>query len=64
MELLTTLADRCATQFHMYPDRDAPGERLFLQLSQVLPNLTHHQLPAGCKDFGDCYLLGLDEESG
>ena len=64
VELLTTLADRCATQFHMYPDRDAPGERLFLQLSQVLPNLTHHQLPAGCKDFGDCYLLGLDEESG
>lgn len=64
VELLTMLADRCATQFHMYPDRDAPGERLFLQLSQVLPNLTHHQLPAGCKDFGDCYLLGLDEESG
>ena len=64
VELLTTLADRCATQFHMYPDRDAPGERLFLQLSQVLPNLTHHQLPAGCKDFGDCYLLGLNGESG
>ena len=30
--------------FHMYPDRDAPGERLFLQLNQVLPNLVHHQL--------------------
>ena len=42
--------------FHMYPDRDAPGERLFLQLQKVLPNLVHHQLPPGCKDFSDYYL--------
>ena len=42
--------------FHMYPDRDAPGERLFLQLKEVLPHLVHHQLPPGCKDFGDYYL--------
>ena len=41
--------------FHMYPDRDAPGERLFLQLQQVLPTLMHHQLPEGCKDFGEYY---------
>ena len=41
--------------FHMYPDRDAPGERLFLQLQQVLPSLVHHQLPEGCKDFGEYY---------
>ena len=41
--------------FHMYPDRDAPGERLFLQLREVLPSLVHHQLPPGCKDFGDYY---------
>ena len=41
--------------FHMYPDRDAPGERLFLQLQQVLPTLVHHQLPEGCKDFGEYY---------
>ena len=39
--------------FHMYPDRDAPGERLFLQLQQVLPSLVHHQLPEGFKDFGE-----------
>ncbi len=39
--------------FHMYPDRDAPGERLFLQLQEVLPTLIHHQLPPGCKDFGE-----------
>ena len=42
--------------YHMYPDRDAPGERLFLQLKEVLPNLEHHQLPPGCKDFSDYYL--------
>lgn len=42
--------------FHMYPDQDAPGERLFMQLRQVLPTLQHHQLPSGCKDFSDYYL--------
>ena len=42
-----------ALSFHMYPDRDAPGERLFLQLQQVLPSLVHHQLPEGYKDFGE-----------
>ena len=42
--------------FHMYPDRDAPGERLFLQLQQVLPTLVHHQLPPDCKDFSEYYL--------
>ncbi len=42
--------------FHMFPDRDVPGERLFLQLQQVLPSLVHHQLPPDCKDFSDYYL--------
>ena len=46
----------CAISFHMYPDRDAPGERLFLQLRDVLPGLVHHQLPLGCKDFSELYL--------
>ena len=44
-------------KYHMFPDRDEPGERLFLQLQKVLPNLEHHQLPPGCKDFSDYYLL-------
>ena len=48
-----------APSFHMYPDRDAPGERLFLQLQQVLPNLVHHQLPPDCKDFSEYYVKGL-----
>ena len=41
--------------FHMYPDQDAPGERLFHQLQKVLPSLVHHQLPEGCKDYGEYY---------
>ena len=44
-------------QFHMYPDRDAPGERLFMQLKEVLPSLIHHQLPPSCKDFSEFFLL-------
>jgi len=44
--------------FHMYPDRDEPGERLFLQLKEVLPTLVHHQLPPDCKDFSEYYLQG------
>ena len=54
--LLSTLNSELSTPFHMYPDRDEPGERLFLQLQQFLPNLEHHQLPPGCKDFSDFYV--------
>ena len=49
--------------FHMYPDQDAPGERLFLQLQKVLPTLEHHQLPPGCKDFSDYYIKTLSPDS-
>ncbi len=54
--LLGTLAHEKGTTFHMYPDRDAPGERLFMQLQEVLPGLQHHQLPPTCKDFAEYYL--------
>lgn len=55
-EQLSTLHSQLSTPFHMWPDRDEPGERLFLQLQQVLPSLVHHQLPPGCKDFSEYYL--------
>jgi DNA primase len=58
-ELLGTLNMKHETlniRFGMYPDRDAPGERLFLQLKEVLPSLVHHQLPPDCKDFSDYFL--------
>ena len=40
----------------MYPDRDLPGERLFLQLQALLPNLTHHHLPPDCKDYREYFV--------
>ena len=55
-EKLSIINSQLSITFHMYPDQDAPGERLFLQLRQVLPSLVHHQLPPGCKDFSEYYL--------
>ena len=55
-ELLSTLNSTLSTKFAMFPDNDTPGERLFLQLREVLPNLVHHQLPPDCKDFSELYL--------
>ncbi|MDO4992167.1 MAG: CHC2 zinc finger domain-containing protein [Prevotellaceae bacterium] len=43
------------SQLHMYPDQDAPGERLYLELKEKFPSLVHHQLPEGIKDFSDYY---------
>ena len=56
LQPLLTLNSKLSTEFHMAPDRDAPGERLFLQLQSLLPNLTHHHLPPTCKDYSDYYL--------
>jgi DNA primase len=58
--------------FHMYPDQDVPGERLFLQLKEMLSHsvsspspfgegrgeavLIRHQLPPDCKDYSEYYL--------
>ena len=47
------------TSIHMYPDQDAPGERLFLELQAKFPTLVHHQLPEGCKDFSDYFIRNL-----
>ena len=55
-EQLSVLSSQLSVRFAMYPDNDAPGERLFLQLKEVLPSLVRHQLPVGCKDFSDYYL--------
>lgn len=56
VEQLSTVNCQLSTNFHMFPDRDEPGERLFLQLQKVLPSLVHHQLPPGCKDYSEYYL--------
>ena len=56
VKMLESLNRVLGTPFHMAPDRDEPGERLFLQLQQALPNLEHHQLPPDCKDYSDYYV--------
>ena len=61
-ELLQTLSSERSIRFEMWPDRDLPGERLFLQLQQILPGLVHHQLPPGCKDFSDYYLTKISQQ--
>lgn len=66
-ELLQSLNSQPSSlnlHFAMYPDNDLPGERLFLQLQKVLPNLIRYQLPAGCKDFSEYYLLSLNHHPG
>lgn len=53
---LAEIGSQFKIEWHMFPDKDAPGERLFLQLKEILPQLIHHQLPPGCKDFSEYYL--------
>ena len=59
-DVLAYISKTFGVEWHMFPDRDAPGERLFLQLKEILPSLIHHQLPLGCKDFGEAYLKGFN----
>lgn len=40
---------------HMAPDKDKPGEKLFFELRERLPQLVYHQLPGNFKDFGEWY---------
>jgi DNA primase len=60
-DLLLSLSSSLSLKYAMYPDQDVPGERLFLQLQNVLPSLVRYDLPAGCKDFSDYYLQRLLE---
>ena len=53
---LAEIGEKLHTEWHMFPDKDAPGEQLFLQLKEILPSLVHHQLPPDCKDFSEYYL--------
>ena len=63
LDQLSTVNGQWSISLHMYPDRDAPGERLFLQLKEVLPGLEHHQLPPDCKDYSDLYVKGQIQNS-
>ena len=64
VEQLSILNFQFSISYHMYPDRDEPGERLFLHLREVLPSLQHHQLPQGYKDFGEWWKASPDPSKG
>ena len=63
-QLLADIGREYQVEFHMFPDQDVPGESLFMQLREMLPQLVHHQLPAGCKDFSEYYLSEVSCPSG
>ena len=42
-----------STRLHICPDRDRPGEQLYIDLKKLFPWLVRHQLPEGYKDFGE-----------
>ena len=52
-QLLASLAQEKAIRFHMAPDADEPGRRLFEELKGVVPGLIYERLPEGVKDFGE-----------
>ena len=56
VKLLATLKSEKRTVFHIFPDRDEPGERLYRQLLTAINSigacLIRDELPDGCKDFG------------
>ena len=59
VKLLESLSMKLDTKFHIWPDNDEPGEGLYNQLKQVLPNLERHQLPPGYKDVSEYYMRGI-----
>jgi len=63
IEILSTLHSQLSTVFHIFPDQDAAGEQLYNRLVEASIHhgftLVRHQLPMGCKDFSDFYLLNV-----
>jgi len=59
IELLQSVKFESGAAFHIFPDRDAPGERLYLDLKKMLPNLLRHQLTEGFKDIGQYICIYL-----
>lgn len=67
LETLRNLHSELGTTFHMFPDNDLPGERLFFQLQDALRSLslslTRHPLPSDCKDLSEHYVRHLSHPS-
>jgi DNA primase len=56
VKLLASLREEKKTVFHIFPDKDEAGERLYRQLlnaaNEIGACLIRDELPEGCKDFG------------
>ena len=55
LDVLRTQNSKLIT-LHMSPDNDEPGERLYLQLKKLFPQLVRHPLPISIKDFAEWYM--------
>lgn len=62
-KVLGALAQELGTPFHIFPDQDTAGEQLYNRLVEASIHhgftLVRHQLPMGCKDFSDFFLLNV-----
>lgn len=57
---LESLIPKLSTlNINMSPDADIPGEKLYLQLKQLFPQLVRHSLPSGIKDFAEYYMRSI-----
>ena len=57
---LESLTPKLSTlNINMSPDADIPGEKLYLQLKQLFPQLVRHSLPTGIKDFAEYYMRSI-----
>jgi hypothetical protein len=57
---LESLTPKLSTlNINMSPDADIPGEKLYLQLKQLFPQLVRHSLPSGIKDFAEYYMRSI-----
>lgn len=63
IEILGTLNLELGTPFHIFPDQDAAGEQLYYRLVEAAVKnsftLVRHELPSGCKDFSEYYMLNV-----
>ena len=60
LDVLRTHNSKLIT-LHMSPDNDEPGERLYLQLKKLFPQLVRHPLPHGIKDFAEYWAMSNEQ---
>ena len=59
---METLNPKLSTlNLRMIPDNDEPGERLYLQLKKLFPQLVRHTLPDGIKDYAEYWAMSNEQ---